>query len=243
MPADPLPIRLLVVDDQLSICRPVRGLGQNLGLVCFQAESAEEALERLEQGAPELMLIDLVLGDRSGMELLAEVKKRAPLTEVALMSGYGTIPSAVQAMRLGACDFLVKPFRVGELNAVLEHMAEKVRMARQEESRRRQGTTPEAIAAGLLCTDLEEMERLTMQRVFDQVEGDKERAQKLLGISRATLYRKIKRYGIQYGAVAAGRASREGRADDTLVSKVRQRTIRKWKVSPFSYFCEGGVSC
>ncbi len=199
MPPDPLPIHLLVVDDQLSICRLCTSLGQNMGLVCFQAESFEEALECLEQDAPELMLIDLVLGGQSGMELLAEVKKRAPDTEVAMMSGYGTIPSTVQAMRLGACDFLVKPFRVGELNTVLEHMAEKVRMARQEELRRRQGLTPEAIAAELLCTDLEEMERLTMQRVFDQVEGDKERAQKLLGISRATLYRKIKRYGISAG--------------------------------------------
>jgi DNA-binding NtrC family response regulator len=48
-----------------------------------------------------------------------------------------------------------------------------------------------------LCTDLEELEKLTMQRVFQQVDGDKEQAQRLLGISRATLYRKIKRYGIQ----------------------------------------------
>jgi len=62
---------------------------------------------------------------------------------------------------------------------------------------RQQGTAQVAVAAGLLCSDLEEMERLTMQRVFNQVEGDKEQAQKLLGISRATLYRKIKRYGIR----------------------------------------------
>lgn len=198
MPPELSPIHLLVVDDQLSICRLCASLGQTMGLVCLQAESVEEALEQLEQAAPELMLVDLLLGDRSGMELLAEVKRRAPHTEVALMSGYGTIPNAVQAMRLGACDFLVKPFRVGELKLVLEHMAEKVRLAQEAESRIRQrGAAVNAAAAELLCTDLEEMERLTMQRVFDRVDGDKEQAQKLLGISRATLYRKIKRYGIQ----------------------------------------------
>jgi DNA-binding NtrC family response regulator len=195
---DPMPIHLLVVDDQLSICRLCTSLGQSMGLMCFHAESAAEALEQLEHAAPEMVLTDLVLGDHSGIELLAEVKKRAPLTEVALMSAYGTVPNAVQAMRLGACDFLVKPFRVGELKLVLERMMEKVQNARAEAVRLRQrGTAQAALAAGLLCTDLEEMDRLTMQRVFNQVEGDKERAQKLLGISRATLYRKIKRYGIR----------------------------------------------
>jgi len=198
MPPEELPIHLLVVDDQLSICRLCTSLGQTMGLVCLQADSANEALEHLNEHAPELMLIDLVLGDRSGMELLAEVKKRLPHTEVALMSGYGTIPNAVQAMRLGAYDFLVKPFRVAELNLVLEHMVEKVRLGREAEARLRQeGAATNSASAELLCTDLEEMERLTMQRVFDKVEGDKEQAQKLLGISRATLYRKIKRYGIQ----------------------------------------------
>ena len=212
MPADPLPIRLLVVDDQLSICRLCAGLGVTLGLVCDQAESADEALERLEQGAPQLVLIDMVLGDRSGLELLAEVKKRQPLTEVAVMSGYGTIPCAVQAMRLGACDFLVKPFHVAKLKLVLEHMMDKVRLAQEEKSRvRQQVAALEAATAEPLCTDLEEMERLTMQRVFEQVEGNKERARQLLGISRATLYLKIKRYGLQAGQsrrnVAAGEQS------------------------------------
>ncbi len=120
--------------------------------MCFQAESADEALERLESHAPDLMLADLLLGDRSGLELLAEVKKRLPLTEVALMSAYGTIASAVQAMRLGAYDFVVKPFRVAELQLVLEHMVEKVRSAREKQWRRRAaGRTPVATAAQRCC--------------------------------------------------------------------------------------------
>jgi DNA-binding NtrC family response regulator len=193
--SDPRPVRLLIVDDHRNIGSLCASLGQSMGLVCFQAHSAEEALERLDNVAPDLMLADLVLRNRSGMELLAEVKKRSPLTEVALMSAHGTIASAVQAMRLGACDFVVKPFEVGELKLVLERMAEKVRFAHEQQSR---GEPLSAIpAAAFACTDLQEVERLTMQRVFEQVDGDKEQAQRLLGISRATLYRKIKRYGIQ----------------------------------------------
>ncbi len=196
--SDPRPFRLLIVDEQPSTGSLCASVGQTMGLECFQAQSAEEALERLDSLAPDLMLADLVLRHRSGLELLAEVKRRLPLTEVALMSAHGTIASAVQAMRLGAYDFIVKPFREGELKLALERMVEKVQAARENElCSPPQSRTQVASATPLPCTDLEELERLTMQRVFEQVDGDKEQAQKLLGISRATLYRKIKRYGIQ----------------------------------------------
>ncbi len=201
------PIRLLIVDDQQSISSLCCSLGQTMGLACFQAHSVEEALKRLDDLAPELILADLMLRNGSGLELLAEAKKRLPLTEVALMSAYGTIASAVQAMRLGAYDFIVKPFRVGELKVVLEQMSEKVQLVRENASRRQPVSAAEA--AVLTCTDLQEVERLTMQRVFEQVDGDKEQAQKLLGISRATLYRKIKRYGIQVQQVRPEEVARE----------------------------------
>ncbi len=192
------PYRLLIVDDQQSIGGLCSSLGQRMGLVCFQAQSAGEALARLDSHAPDLMLADLGLSDRSGLELLSEVKVRMPLTVVALMSANGTIASAVQAMRLGAYDFVVKPFRVVELQQVLERMVEKARSARENQLLRQpQGWTPVTPKLALPCTDLEELERLTMKQVLEQVDGDKEKAQKLLGISRATLYRKIKRYGIQ----------------------------------------------
>ncbi len=216
--SDSRPIRLLIVDDQQSISSLCSSLGQTMGLACLQAHSIEEALERLDDLAPDLILADLVLRNRSGLELLAEAKKRLPLTEVALMSAYGTIASAVQAMRLGAYDFIVKPFRVGELKVVLEEMAEKVRCERENESCR-QPVSP-AVTTVLTCTDLQEVERLTMQRVFEQVDGDKEQAQKLLGISRATLYRKIKRYGIQMQQVRPEEVTR-GTVERMLVLSQR----------------------
>ncbi len=131
--SDQRPMRLLIVDEQQSVRALCAAIGDAMGLVCSQAESADEVLERVESDAPELMLADLVPGKSSGLELLAEVKKRSPQTEVALMSAYGTIESAVQAMRLGAYDFVVKPFRAEEFRLVLEGMAEKVRLARDNE--------------------------------------------------------------------------------------------------------------
>lgn len=190
------PIRLLIVDDQQSIRRLCAAVGNGMGLECREAESAEAALEAMEKNLPDLLLADLIMDGSTGLELLAEVKRRWPLTEVALMSGFGSIESAVQAMRLGAYDFVVKPFPLEELRRVLQHMVEKVRLIQENEQLRSRLLGSEQITMPPVCTDLQELERLTMQQVYDQVRGDKEQARKLLGISRATLYRKIKRYGI-----------------------------------------------
>jgi DNA-binding NtrC family response regulator len=146
-----------------------------------------------------MVLADLPPGANSGLELLAEIKRRWPHTEVALMSACGSIESAVEAMQLGACDYVVKPFHGDKLRLILLRMAEKVGEAR-EKRLACEGQVRLVVPASLLaapCMDLEELERLTVQRVFELVNGDKTQARKLLGISRATLYRKIKRYGIQ----------------------------------------------
>jgi DNA-binding NtrC family response regulator len=186
------PLRLLIVDDQQAVRRLCAAIGGRLGLECAQMESAEAALEQMSHREAELILADLQAGGSSGLELLAEVKRRWPLTEVALMSSYASVESAVHAMRLGAYDFVTKPFRVEEFQLVLERMAEKARLVRENKllRNRLQGRAKPA------CTDLDELERLTVEKVFEQVKGDKQEAQRLLGISRATLYRKIKRYGI-----------------------------------------------
>jgi len=215
-------MRLLIVDEQPAIRQLCAVIAGRLGLECAQLESSRAALDQMNHCAAELILADLKpttgspgaplqAGGSSGLELLAEVKRRWPLTEVALMSSYASMESAVHAMRLGAYDFVAKPFRVEEFQLVLERMAEKARLVRENKllRNRLQGRTKPAP-----CTDLEELERLTVQRVFEQVQGDKEEAQRLLGISRATLYRKIKQYGI-------GKAVRNYPARNELVGEER----------------------
>jgi DNA-binding NtrC family response regulator len=65
------------------------------------------------------------MAEMGGLEFLVQVKKTHPHTEVAIMTGYGSIESAVQAMKLGAYDYITKPFRVEELKLSLQRMAEK----------------------------------------------------------------------------------------------------------------------
>jgi DNA-binding NtrC family response regulator len=126
-------IRFLVVDDEASIRKLCVTIGNSMGFVSVPAESAEGALTQLENFAPDVVLADLRLAEMSGIEFLQKIKRSHPNAEVAIMTGYGSIESAVQAMRLGAYDFITKPFRVEEMKLVLQRMAEKVRLVQENQ--------------------------------------------------------------------------------------------------------------
>ena len=125
--------RLLVVDDEQSIRRLCMTIGNTLGYVCTEAESAEAALGRLESDGPDLILTDLKLPAMSGVELLKQAKRLLPHTEIAIMTGHGSIESAVDAMKLGAYDYIEKPFRVEKMRLLLQRMAEKVHLVTENE--------------------------------------------------------------------------------------------------------------
>ncbi len=127
------PLHFLIVDDQLTIRKLCMTIGGTLGFHCSEAESAEAALAFLESHAPDLILADLRMPTMDGLEFLGRVKQMHPATEVAIMTGYGSIESAVQAMKLGAYDYITKPFRVEELKLILQRMAEKVNLVAENE--------------------------------------------------------------------------------------------------------------
>src|ERR1700688_4124655 len=140
-----LKIRLLVVDDEQSIRRLCMTIGTSLGFVCAEAESAESAVNRLEAEAPDLVLTDLKLPSQSGVELLPQDKALIPRTEVAIMTGHGSIESAVDAMKLGAYDYIEKPFRVEKMRLLLQRMAEKIRLVAENEFLRERVNTEESL--------------------------------------------------------------------------------------------------
>lgn len=130
---DDFRIRFLVVDDQQSIRKLCMTIGNSLGFLSSEAESAEAALAQVEAESPDIILCDLKMAEMSGLEFLDEVKKLLPRTEITMMTGYGSIESAVQAMKLGAYDYISKPFRVDEMKQRLQRMAEKVRLVAENE--------------------------------------------------------------------------------------------------------------
>jgi len=140
---DDLKIKLFVVDDEQSIRRLCMTIGGSLGFVCNEAESAESAVTRLETDPPDLVLTDLKLPNQSGVELLKQVKSLLARTEVAIMTGHGSIESAVDAMKLGAYDYIEKPFRVEKMRLLLQRMAEKVRLVNENAFLREKVNTDE----------------------------------------------------------------------------------------------------
>jgi DNA-binding NtrC family response regulator len=130
---DELKLRFLIVDDEQSIRRLCMTVGQGLGFLCTESETAEMALESLEIAPPDIVVTDLKLPNLSGVDLLRKVKELLPRTEVAIMTGHGSIETAVEAMRQGAYDYIEKPFRVEKLRQLLQRMAEKVRLVTENQ--------------------------------------------------------------------------------------------------------------
>jgi DNA-binding NtrC family response regulator len=149
--SDDLKIRLLVVDDEQSIRKLCMTIGNTLGYSCAEAESAEAALAKLDADVPDLILTDLKLPTISGVELLKQAKMILPRAEIAIMTGHGSIESAVDAMKLGAYDYIEKPFRVEKMRLLLQRMAEKVRLVTDNEFLRERVST-EANLDGIIGT-------------------------------------------------------------------------------------------
>ncbi|MGZ4837269.1 MAG: sigma-54-dependent transcriptional regulator [Terriglobales bacterium] len=130
---DDFRVRFLIVDDEQSIRKLCMTIGASLGFECAEAESAEAALTYLESESPDIILLDRQLGAMSGDDLLRQIKSMLPRTEVAIITGHGSIESAVEAMKLGAYDYITKPFGAGQLKLVLQRMKEKVRLVSENE--------------------------------------------------------------------------------------------------------------
>ena len=132
--SEDLRIRLLIVDDEQSIRRLCMTIGEALGYTCMEANSGETALALLEEQPAHMILTDMVMPNMSGIEFLEKVKKLLPRSEVAVMTGHGSVETAVQAMKLGAYDYISKPFSpLEELRLFLRRMAEKVQLVEENQ--------------------------------------------------------------------------------------------------------------
>jgi two-component system response regulator AtoC len=156
-----LRLRFLIVDDEHSIRRLCMTVGQGLGFVCSEAETAEQAAESFDSLPPDIVVTDLKLPSLSGSDLLRKIKEIAPRTEVAIMTGHGSIESAVDAMRKGAYDYIEKPFRVEMLRQLLQRMAEKVQLIRENHFLRERVDT-EAQLDGIIGTSAKIQDVLRM---------------------------------------------------------------------------------
>ncbi|NOZ22508.1 MAG: sigma-54-dependent Fis family transcriptional regulator [Planctomycetes bacterium] len=120
-------MRVLIVDDEKLKRMTLETQLQDAGHEVAAADDAEAALELLVRFAPDVMLADIRMPAMDGLELLARTKEEMPETTVIMMTAYGSIDTAVEAMRRGAYDYLAKPFSGDELLVKLDRLGEYLR--------------------------------------------------------------------------------------------------------------------
>ena len=120
-------LNLLIVDDERAIRDACREAAQQAGFNTFIADTAEHAMKVAEAQAVDIVLLDLKLPGVNGLDALKAIKTRRPNAVVIIVTGYATVPSAVQAMKQGAFDYIGKPFTVDELRTMLERAIEELK--------------------------------------------------------------------------------------------------------------------
>lgn len=121
--------KVLVVDDQESIRRTLSAILKDEGYPVVLAKGGEQALERIAQDPPQVVLLDIAMPGMNGIDVLARLKEESPDLAVIMMSGHGTIETAVKATKLGAYDFIEKPLSIEKLLLTIRNAVEHHKLA------------------------------------------------------------------------------------------------------------------
>lgn len=185
------PLNLLIVDDDEHIREVCRSVATENGMKVSDVATAEEALELLETCSVDVLLTDLRLPGTSGLDLLKRVSVTHPDVAVIMLTQYGTIDSAVQATRMGAVDYVTKPFRVEELRARLEQVAHSVELKRENRLLREQVRTRPGFG-GLIGMSSR------MERVYKMIEKVSQREHPVLVLGESGTGKELVARSIHY---------------------------------------------
>jgi len=149
------PMKILIVDDEVNLLQSLGDVLRSKGFMVGTARNGLEALDRLKERFFDLIIADLKMPRMGGMELLKVVRERYPQTAVVILTGYGTVKSAVDAIKRGAYDYLVKPFVPDEILLIIQKVVEE-EILREEHRYMRQ----ELERRGEIITENPEMRKL-----------------------------------------------------------------------------------
>jgi len=141
-----IPTKVLLVDDEKDFVEMLSLRLQEAGEKVHTAYSGKECLDTLKKTGIDVIILDIKMPGMDGMETLGEIKKRFPLVEVILLTGHGSTETAVEGMKLGAFDYLMKPADFEELTAKLlgarkrkDEQEERIRLAEAKLLMRKSG--------------------------------------------------------------------------------------------------------
>jgi DNA-binding NtrC family response regulator len=140
---------LLLVDDDVAFRQVMARELSRLGFEVATAESGEEALRCVGERAPDVVLLDLRLPDQSGLEVLEAVRRASHSTDVIMLTGHGSIDTAIESIRMGAFDYIAKPCPLDELQVRIERALERQSLRRRASLLER-GLTPPDVAGSFV---------------------------------------------------------------------------------------------
>ena len=117
---------LFILDDDPIFCKRLQTAMDRKGFFSYGASSIREAKEILIDRIPKYAVIDLRLGDGNGLEIVSLISKKSSKSKIVILTGYGNIPTAVAAVKEGACDYLAKPADADDIEAALRAPYEKI---------------------------------------------------------------------------------------------------------------------
>ena len=124
-------IKTLVIDDEISICRSLEALLSKEGYQVTMANSGAAGLSLVDDSDFDVVFTDLRLPDMSGLDILARIKKKRPFTQLILITGYASIETAVEAIKLGAYDYLTKPLSIDKVRITVKRALEKIALTEE----------------------------------------------------------------------------------------------------------------
>jgi two-component system nitrogen regulation response regulator NtrX len=130
--------QILIVDDEASIRTSLKGVLQDEGYEVRTAQDGHEALEMIKADPPDLVMLDIWMPGLDGIETLGKIKELAPEVEVVMISGHGTVETAVKTTKLGAYDFLEKPLSLEKTVLIVQHALDKKRLEQENIKLRRE---------------------------------------------------------------------------------------------------------
>jgi nitrogen regulation protein NR(I) len=123
--------RVLIVDDDSSMRYSLNRMLEGQGLLVSLAKNGAEALERFAEENPDLVVMDIKMPGQSGLDVLKQIKERDPKALVILMTAFGTTETAIEAMKFGAFDYILKPFDIPQMRGLVERALEVSRMMKK----------------------------------------------------------------------------------------------------------------
>jgi DNA-binding NtrC family response regulator len=124
------PFRILIVDDNKELREILEEYLRDEGGLVDGASNGKDALAKNSHAPYDLIITDLNMPEVTGMEMIRKIKEENDVTEFIIITGYASLDSAVEAVKMGAFDYIVKPFRMEELKVVVKNVREKVALKR-----------------------------------------------------------------------------------------------------------------